>query len=273
VLPRLVKPCSPARAAMATKLIRRTISLDLAPIQETSATLRAPLRLISEEDPNMSKRISTCSLFTVALLAFVAGCGVSTPEVASASAAISTDQIVDRADRWVDDGHMLYCQVPNHQYDSACGYVCNRTNNPFWNPYRSDCSGFVSWAWGLPPPGRITTEFAPFDNSVSHTVDGRDLWPGDALNSATHMFLFKYWITPGRRARFMEEGDCHQVAHEFDSDVSINGTSVYVSWEGATFTSIRFNQLTPAATAATATTAADPTDVVDSDVGGVSERL
>lgn len=60
-----------------------------------------------------------------------------------------------RSPRWVDVG-MPYCGGHNNGTDYICGGTCVRTGacaNPDWDPYRSDCSGYVSWAWGLPPTG------------------------------------------------------------------------------------------------------------------------
>src|SRR5437016_1896449 len=70
------------------------------------------------------------------------------------------EQSIARAMLWVD-AMLHYCQAPNHQrdYDAACPTTCDRQDNVDWDPYRSDCSGFVSWAWGLPAPGRVTSQF------------------------------------------------------------------------------------------------------------------
>ncbi len=76
---------------------------------------------------------------------------------------ITKEDAVSRAMEWVDV-KLKYCQAPNHapDYDAACSSVCNRKDNKKWNPYRSDCSGLVSWAWGLPAPGLTTLGFAPY---------------------------------------------------------------------------------------------------------------
>jgi MYXO-CTERM domain-containing protein len=159
--------------------------------------------------------------------------------------ALTAQDAINRAQDWVNNGNMLYCQAPNHAWDSVCNYTCTRPDNAAWDPYRSDCSGYVSWAWGLPSPGRVTWQLAPFQTDITSVINGSDLQPADALNNNHHIILFKGWVTPGSRASFYEEGDCGQVAHEFDSNVSINGSSVYVSWEGDTFTSIRYGGLQP----------------------------
>jgi hypothetical protein len=146
---------------------------------------------------------------------------------------------------------LLYCQSANHQpdYDTSCSSVCNRQDNAQWDPYRSDCSGFVSWAWGLPAPGRVTSEFAPFDTSVSQVIQGIDLQPGDAANltAGGHIILFVQWVTKGTEAEFYEEPGCSSptpYAHSFTSSVTLDGSSVYVSYEGESFTAIRFDSIT-----------------------------
>lgn len=176
---------------------------------------------------------------------------VSVEPTGSSSSDITTTDVLARAEQWVN-AKLLYCQSPNHahDYDSACSSTCNRENNSQWDPYRSDCSGFVSWAWGLPAPGRVTGQFAPADNSVSHAIQATDLQPGDALNyPADHIILFVKWITKDKEAQFYEEPGCSSstpYAHSFTSNVTINGSSVYVSYEGMTFTSIRYNGIQPA---------------------------
>ena len=208
----------------------------------------------------MNKDGSLVSLFLhsaaiLALASAAAGCTPSNPstddsaedEGQSSDDALSAGDAVSRADQWVN-AQLHYCQSANHQrdYDTACSKYCERTDNAQWNPYRSDCSGLVSWAWGLPAPGRVTSEFAPYNNAVSHTISGSDLEPGDALNSSDHIILFKNWNTKGESATFIEEPGCSTsipYAHEFTSDVSVNGSSVYVGYEGKSFTSIRYNAI------------------------------
>jgi uncharacterized membrane protein YgcG len=195
------------------------------------------------------------------LVAFVGASALvacsSTPEtsqpgepVASSSSEITTTDVLARADQWVN-AKLLYCQSANHahDYDTACSSTCNRQDNAQWDPYRSDCSGFVSWSWGLPAPGRVTGQFAPADTAVSHTINGIDLEPGDALNyPADHIILFVKWITKGSEAQFYEEPGCSSstpYAHSFTSTVTISGSSVHVTYEGMTFSAIRYNGIQP----------------------------
>jgi hypothetical protein len=193
-----------------------------------------------------------------AFMLATAACGSAPPgeSTGSTANAIDTSTIVSRAMELVDAG-LHYCQSSqgNVDGDSSCwawegaGHVCHRQSNAEWNAYRSDCSGFVTWSWGLPPVGDggyITSEFAPYDNSFSHTIDGAQLQPGDALNKTPdeHIVLFKQWVVQGQTAIFMEEPGCSvstPYAHEFTSNVSISGPEVYIDYEGATFYAIRYD--------------------------------
>ena len=177
-------------------------------------------------------------------------------DTASSATAISGSTIVSRGMEWVN-AKLHYCQAARGavDYDSSCwawegsSHRCDRESNSAWNAYRSDCSGFVSWAWGLPAVGDggyVTSEFAPYGTSFSHTIQGVDLEPGDALNKNPdeHIILFVRWETKGLSAVFMEEPGCSSsipYAHEFTSNVSVSGDSVYVDYEGASFYAIRYN--------------------------------
>ena len=47
-------------------------------------------------------------------------------------------------------------------------------------PGSSDCSGFVSWSWGLAAPGETTRTLAPYETTVSTLITVDDLAVGDA---------------------------------------------------------------------------------------------
>jgi uncharacterized membrane protein YgcG len=197
----------------------------------------------------------------VSLLLAAAACssGPGAEAVGSSSAAVDGSTIVSRGMEWVN-ADLHYCQAAHDDVDgdSSCwawegsSHRCDRESNSAWNAYRSDCSGFVTWAWGLPPVGDggyVTSEFAPYDSSFSHTISGSSLQPGDALNKTPdeHIILFKQWVSVGHSAVFMEEPGCsasEPYAHEFTSNVSISGSEVYVDYEGATFYAIRYNGTT-----------------------------
>ncbi|MFE2427208.1 hypothetical protein ACFXJ5_10700 [Streptomyces sp. NPDC059373] len=59
------------------------------------------------------------------------------------------------------------------------------------NGYRDDCSGFVSAAWGLDPPGANTDGL--MGSQYSHQIGKNDLQPGDALIAGDHTVLFGGW--------------------------------------------------------------------------------
>jgi hypothetical protein len=225
----------------------------------------------------MLPRLSSALAF--ALLALPLGCaqtqgpgaghdegeGLPGEVTAQTSEAITSDDALSRAQEWVA-AKLLYCQSPNGKPDpdTSCPSTCTRQSNAEWDPYRSDCSGFVSWAWGLAAPGLVTSEFAPFDTSVSTAIQASDLQPGDACNknAGGHIVLFVQWVTPGKQAVFMEEPGCSATpdyAHEFTSDVTISGVNIDIAYEGETFTAIRFDQMTES-----------PVDAGTPDAGGGS---
>ena len=162
---------------------------------------------------------------------------------------VTRSTTVDRAEEWVA-AKLKYCQAPNggHDYDTACSSTCSREKNTEWDPYRSDCSGLISWAWELPAPGRVTGQFAPFNTDVSTTIKCADMQPGDAANlkAGGHIVLLKNWITPGKKAVFIEEPGCgvsQPYAHEFTSNVTCSGSDVAIAYEGETFVAIRYDHI------------------------------
>ena len=183
-------------------------------------------------------------------LVLVAGCtgtvdGTEGPTATGTEPDAGTPVVMSiaRAQLWVD-AMVPYCQAANHEpdNDSACASTCERPDVPDWDPYRSDCSGFVSWAWALPAPGRVTSTFAPFKLDITQVISASDLAPGDAVNNSEHVMLFKEWVTPGQTATFMEEPGCSSTepyARQFTADVTIDATSITVEHHG-TFTAIRY---------------------------------
>ncbi len=160
------------------------------------------------------------------------------------TSALTGTGAVARAKQWVA-AKLHYCQAPNHapDADADCSATCVRQDNPEWDPYRSDCSGLVSWAWGLPPPGRNTKLFAPFQTDLTHAIQADDLRSGDAVNNDHHMMLFVEWVTPGTTAMFIDEPGCSSstpYAREVKVDVTPSGTTLEVRSYGA-YTAIRYD--------------------------------
>ena len=169
----------------------------------------------------------------------------ASPDATTSPDADTTNPAVARGQLWVD-AMVPYCQAPNHKADADvdCASTCTRPDNAAWDPYRSDCSGFVSWAWDLPAPGRTTHLFAPYKTDITTAIMAADLVPGDAVNNDTHMMLFKAWVTPGASATFMEEPGCSSAtpyAHEFTADVTLTNETIVVLHHG-TFTAIRYTK-------------------------------
>ena len=86
-------------------------------------------------------------------------------------------EIIARAKLWVD------AKVP---YSAA--------KNPDWENYRTDCSGYVSYAWQLDPQ-LVTMQF----HQVADEINVDDLLPGDILNLPLvgdfgHAMFFVRWI-------------------------------------------------------------------------------
>ena len=136
---------------------------------------------------------------------------------------------VQRALEWVNVS-MPYCQAANNAYDSTCARTCTRTgaaDKPEWNSYRSDCSGLISYAWGLPAPGLTTAGFAPYGNGAT-TVDASTIQVGDALNKKPrgHIILFAGWVDQASGlARIIEEPNCKSHAIDHQSTLTANGAT------------------------------------------------
>lgn len=213
----------------------------------------------------------------VALL--IGACGNASPltedtgAVSSELTTITRSAVLARGQEWVT-AKVPYCQAPNHQPDDdkACSRTCTRPNNPLWDPYRSDCSGFVSWSWDLAAPGRTTAELAPAVQDITHAIDPISLLPGDAVNKPSdHTMLFVKWLTPGKRATFIEEPGCsadQPYARQVDSDVTIKGMSITVTENGITFSAIRFAAIADDPDAGTADADSAPPSAHDDADGG-----
>lgn len=97
--------------------------------------------------------------------------------------------IIDRAKHWTDQG------VP---YD-----MTKYAADPDGVNYRTDCSGFVSMAWGLDTS--LSTVTLP---EVAHEIPKDDLQPGDILlkggpgtaGAAGHVTIFNGWANAERTA-------------------------------------------------------------------------
>lgn len=163
--------------------------------------------------------------------------------------AISRAEIVARAQEWVD-AKLLYCVSTKGAYDATCKYTCNRQDNPAWNGYFSDCSGLITWAWGLSEAQRLYTgSIAPYGGNQSYVIDAHDLQPGDALNDRSdpdgdgklhhHVMLFGGWKLPGKVAIMLQESGCGKVANRTEMNVQYVGEKLQVGQYK--YHAVRFN--------------------------------
>ena len=80
---------------------------------------------------------------------------------------------------------------------AVCGHL---------GPYRCDCSGLVSYAWGLPAPGAVTQTMQNYCNA---DVKWTGLKPGDAiLHPSSHVLMFIRWNGPVGGDSFIQAA-CH----------------------------------------------------------------
>src|SRR5262245_27255826 len=119
-------------------------------------------------------RVALC-LFASSLGLAGAGCSSSPGQdgedvsTSTSREAVTTAEIMARAQQWVDD-RVPYCGGVNHGHDWICGGTCSRPAAP-WDHYRTDCSGFVSWCWQITDDP--TTDSYIYDRSGSngwHTI-------------------------------------------------------------------------------------------------------
>lgn len=166
----------------------------------------------------------------------------TTPTAPPANATFS-EKTLARARLWVD-ADMPYCGGPNGGRDVICGGTCSRTGtakSSDWDKYRSDCSGFVSWSWGLPPPGETTRTLAPYATKTSAVIAVDELQPGDALNGAGHVMLFGGWADKAAgKALILQESRCGTTASEKIATFEvIDATTLQIS-DGRKFRAIRY---------------------------------
>ncbi|MDX3655802.1 hypothetical protein PV646_00665 [Streptomyces sp. ID05-26A] len=126
---------------------------------------------------------STLAMPDVAVAAAEGGVVCGTYE---ANSKITRSEVLARSRTWIS------ARVPYSQSDCF--------GNKY-GAYRTDCSGFVSMAWGL----RIsyTTHIL---EQVAHRIDWEDLRPGDALNDReNHVALFIGWADAAKTRPIVRE--------------------------------------------------------------------
>jgi hypothetical protein len=162
--------------------------------------------------------------------------------------------IIDRALNWVER-RVMYSQTPQASVGG----------------YRTDCSGLVSMAWGLPTPGNTTHSFAggPWDNRRSRRITWDELEPGDAINyPSRHIMLFAGWLDE-RKTRF-----CTIEEYNWGRPASILHHTIYDRSGGRPYRDvylpIRFSNTPPGASATPAGGGVSSASVGGGGAGGAS---
>lgn len=146
---------------------------------------------------------------------------------------VTEAQIMARAKDWVAKA------VP---YDEAKGWE----DPAVGGPYRMDCSGFVSMAWGL--TDSLVTSALPQQAGV-HVTDANisgdtSLAPGDALDyTADHIVLFDHWT--GRSGDFAYDAE-HAHGHVADQTVANIDDSTLEGFAMSDFEALRYGKTTGA---------------------------
>ena len=73
----------------------------------------------------------------------------------------------------------------------------------YFDDYRRDCSGFVSYAWNSGGPGEASFTFVP--NGVAHDIAWEEIQPGDAITGPDHIVLVKA-VNPDGSFELLEHG-------------------------------------------------------------------
>jgi len=104
-------------------------------------------------------------------------------------ASITGAGVIARARAWIAARPAVpYNQL--HRYADASDYYGDSAGHDPTTGWREDCSGFVSYAWGLPGPGYVTSTLPDITTPISWS----SLQPGDAiLIPGEHTALFAQW--------------------------------------------------------------------------------
>ncbi|UNO41739.1 VCBS repeat-containing protein [Streptomyces sp. MST-110588] len=139
----------------------------------------------------------------------------------AASPAIARAEVIKRAKSWVNKG--LRYSMDGTTYEG----------------YRTDCSGYVSMALGLPKKGLTTDGFVP---SAAHWITKDELKPGDALNNPNpgkygHVTLFEEWTDSTKSKYWGYEFSSSGVHHR------VIDYPYYARYDARNYRPMRFNNI------------------------------
>lgn len=175
------------------------------------------------------------------------GCSMEAPADDSGMASeqqlvTNVNAIMQRAQEWVDK-RVPYCGGVRGGHDALCGGTCSRPAEA-WDGYRTDCSGYVSWAWQIPD---VPTTYVYIDDRGGEngwrTVAPNELQRGDALVCAGHIKLFNRFIDRDTMEIY-EEYDCGRVARIARESISrLGGNAFRFNGDARIYHGIRRNAL------------------------------
>ncbi len=189
----------------------------------------------------------TVACLALAALPLVAACSASPDagdedDATSSVDAITRSEIVTRAQQWVALG-VPYCGGVRNGTDYICGGTCNRPSAA-WNNYRTDCSGFVSWAWQVTDdPDTYLYVSDRSGNNGWHTIPINSLVAGDAVVTKGHIKIFDSFAGTSS-AKIYEEYDCDEVARHTTQGFWRSGSFIYFNGDSRPYHAIRRNGLT-----------------------------
>ena len=133
--------------------------------------------------------------------------GTGTLGPAAPGNALTRSQIIARAQDWMNQ-QIPYSQTEGWE-DSAAG-----------GPYRMDCSGFVSMAWGL-SSSLVTSTLPSVSTVTSSNISGdTNINPGDALDyTADHVVLFDHWTDSSGDFAYDAEHTTGQVTNQSSDSI------------------------------------------------------
>ena len=174
--------------------------------------------------------------------------GTGTLGPAAPGDAITRAQIISRAQDWMN------AQVP---YSQTEGWEDSGTGGP----YRMDCSGFVSMAWGL-TTSMVTSTLPEVATVTDSNISGdENINPGDALDyTADHVVLFDHWTDNSGDFAYDAEHTTGQVTNQSTDNIDDSTLEGYAMSD---FEALQYNDLAagspnPGSTAADGSHQASP---------------
>lgn len=155
--------------------------------------------------------------------------GTGTVGPAAPGDTLTRAQVLARAKDWIDKA-VPYSQAEGWQDPQVGG------------PYRMDCSGFVSMAWGL--TASLVTSAVPEVAAVTAANASGDinLAPGDALDyTADHIVLFDHWTD--RSGGFAYDAE-HAHGHVADQTTANIDDSTLEGFAMSDFEALQYGNLT-----------------------------